>query len=81
MFKILILFTQIPQGVLERSKQLTLNITGTAGAHLDLLVENMGRVNFGRFNNDFKVHFAFSSYPVNMYVVIFLVTLLKAECL
>ncbi|XP_033020829.1 beta-galactosidase [Lacerta agilis] len=44
----------IPQGVLERRSLLKLNITGNAGAHLDLLVENMGRVNFGRFNNDFK---------------------------
>lgn len=32
-----------------------INITGNAGANLDILVENMGRVNFGRFNNDFKV--------------------------
>ncbi|XP_061441933.1 beta-galactosidase isoform X3 [Rhineura floridana] len=44
----------IPQGVLERNKLLKLNITGNAGAYLDLLVENMGRVNFGRFNKDFK---------------------------
>ncbi|XP_058146572.1 beta-galactosidase isoform X2 [Dasypus novemcinctus] len=45
---------RVPQGVLERNKVLTLNITGKAGATLDLLVENMGRVNYGRFNNDFK---------------------------
>uniref|UniRef100_A0ABM5GPS3 Beta-galactosidase n=1 Tax=Pogona vitticeps TaxID=103695 RepID=A0ABM5GPS3_9SAUR len=44
----------VPQGVLERSTLLQLNITGNAGAYLDLLVENMGRVNYGRFNNDFK---------------------------
>ncbi|KAM4705949.1 beta-galactosidase [Rhinophrynus dorsalis] len=44
----------VPQGVLERDKQMTVNITGMAGAQLDLLVESMGRVNFGRFNNDFK---------------------------
>uniref|UniRef100_A0A8C9FFT7 Galactosidase beta 1 n=1 Tax=Pavo cristatus TaxID=9049 RepID=A0A8C9FFT7_PAVCR len=36
-------------------KSLMINITGNAGANLDILVENMGRVNFGRFNNDFKV--------------------------
>ncbi|XP_053323139.1 beta-galactosidase [Spea bombifrons] len=42
------------QGILERNKMHTINITGTEGAHLDLLVESMGRVNFGRFNNDFK---------------------------
>ncbi|XP_029445508.1 beta-galactosidase [Rhinatrema bivittatum] len=44
----------VPQGVLERDKNLFLNITGKAGAALDLLVENLGRVNFGRYNNDFK---------------------------
>nr|XP_009678090.1 PREDICTED: beta-galactosidase [Struthio camelus australis] len=45
---------QVPQGVLERGESLTINITGKAGANLDILVENMGRVNFGRYNNDFK---------------------------
>ncbi|NXN95180.1 BGAL galactosidase, partial [Rhinopomastus cyanomelas] len=44
----------VPQGVLERDKSLAINITGNAGASLDILVENMGRVNFGRYNNDFK---------------------------
>ncbi|KFZ66129.1 Beta-galactosidase, partial [Antrostomus carolinensis] len=44
----------VPQGVLERDKSLAINITGKAGANLDILVENMGRVNFGRYNNDFK---------------------------
>uniref|UniRef100_A0A8V0YZJ3 Beta-galactosidase n=1 Tax=Gallus gallus TaxID=9031 RepID=A0A8V0YZJ3_CHICK len=44
----------VQQGVLERGKSLMINITGNAGANLDILVENMGRVNFGRFNNDFK---------------------------
>uniref|UniRef100_A0A8C5T6T5 Beta-galactosidase n=1 Tax=Malurus cyaneus samueli TaxID=2593467 RepID=A0A8C5T6T5_9PASS len=44
----------VPQGVLERDKSLMINITGPAGANLDILVENMGRVNFGRYNNDFK---------------------------
>ncbi|XP_019655017.1 beta-galactosidase isoform X2 [Ailuropoda melanoleuca] len=44
----------VPQGVLERSDVITLNITGKAGATLDLLVENMGRVNYGRYINDFK---------------------------
>ncbi|XP_076986010.1 beta-galactosidase isoform X2 [Tamandua tetradactyla] len=45
---------QVPQGVLERNNVVTLNITGRAGATLDLLVENMGRVNYGRYNKDFK---------------------------
>ncbi|XP_031446246.1 beta-galactosidase isoform X1 [Phasianus colchicus] len=44
----------VQQGVLERDKSLMINITGNAGANLDIIVENMGRVNFGRFNNDFK---------------------------
>ncbi|NXI42276.1 BGAL galactosidase, partial [Galbula dea] len=44
----------VPQGILERDKTLMINITGKAGANLDILVENMGRVNFGRYNNDFK---------------------------
>ncbi|XP_025946071.1 beta-galactosidase isoform X5 [Apteryx rowi] len=44
----------VPQGVLERGESLMINITGKAGANLDILVENMGRVNFGRYNNDFK---------------------------
>lgn len=44
----------VPQGVLERNIVITLNITGKAGATLDLLVENMGRVNYGNSINDFK---------------------------
>ncbi|KAM6282469.1 beta-galactosidase [Porphyrio hochstetteri] len=44
----------VPQGILERDKSLTINVTGNAGANLDIVVENMGRVNFGRYNNDFK---------------------------
>ncbi|XP_069469235.1 beta-galactosidase [Ambystoma mexicanum] len=44
----------VPQGVLERNKYFTINITGKAGDKVDLLVESMGRVNFGRYNNDFK---------------------------
>ncbi|XP_006859231.1 PREDICTED: beta-galactosidase [Chrysochloris asiatica] len=44
----------VPQGILERNKVTTLNISGKAGDTLDLLVENMGRVNYGSYNNDFK---------------------------
>lgn len=46
---------QIPQGILERIGVWTLNITGNAGATLDILVENMGRINYGSGINDFKV--------------------------
>ena len=51
----LVLNPQVAQGVLERESVITLNITGEAGATLDLLVENMGRVNYGSYINDFKV--------------------------
>uniref|UniRef100_A0A2K6G5S2 Galactosidase beta 1 n=1 Tax=Propithecus coquereli TaxID=379532 RepID=A0A2K6G5S2_PROCO len=44
----------VPQGILERNSVITLNIMGKAGATLDLLVENMGRVNYGKYINDFK---------------------------
>ncbi|CAH2283499.1 beta-galactosidase isoform X2 [Pelobates cultripes] len=44
----------VTQGILERDKVMSINITGIEGSQLDLLVESMGRVNFGRFNNDFK---------------------------
>ncbi|VTJ66504.1 Hypothetical predicted protein [Marmota monax] len=44
----------VPQGILERASVTPLNITGKAGATLDLLVENMGRVNYGRYINDSK---------------------------
>lgn len=42
-------------GVLERDIALTVNVTGKNGSQLDLLVENMGRINYGRHINDFKV--------------------------
>ncbi|KAM3624499.1 uncharacterized protein V6R79_024275 [Siganus canaliculatus] len=41
-------------GVLERNKVLTINVTGKAGSQLDILVENMGRINYGKGINDFK---------------------------
>lgn len=41
-------------GVLERYKSITLNVTGKAGSQVDILVENMGRINYGRGINDFK---------------------------
>ncbi|MGH0149215.1 UNVERIFIED_CONTAM: hypothetical protein FKN15_018608 [Acipenser sinensis] len=44
----------VPNGILERDKTLTINITGKAGNKLDILVENMGRVNYGKYINDFK---------------------------
>uniref|UniRef100_UPI0037E95EA7 beta-galactosidase n=1 Tax=Semicossyphus pulcher TaxID=241346 RepID=UPI0037E95EA7 len=41
-------------GILERNKALTVNVTGKAGSQVDILVENMGRINYGKGINDFK---------------------------
>ncbi|KAM4688348.1 beta-galactosidase isoform 2-T2 [Discoglossus pictus] len=57
----------VPQGILERSKQVAINITGSAGAQLDLLVESMGRVNFGRFINDFKGQIWINGFNLGRY--------------
>ncbi|XP_068185091.1 beta-galactosidase-1-like protein [Antennarius striatus] len=42
------------QGLLERDIVLVMNITGKQGHTVDVLVENMGRVNFGSKINDYK---------------------------
>lgn len=39
---------------MERDTTLVMNITGKQGDTLDVLVENMGRVNFGSKINDHK---------------------------
>lgn len=44
----------VPQGILDRNHKNVLNIQGKAGATLDILVENMGRVNYGKSIKDFK---------------------------
>ncbi|XP_069571507.1 beta-galactosidase [Brachyistius frenatus] len=41
-------------GILERNKVLTFNVTGKAGSQVDILLENMGRINYGKNINDFK---------------------------
>ncbi|XP_034448858.1 beta-galactosidase [Hippoglossus hippoglossus] len=41
-------------GILERNKVLSINVTGKAGSQLDVLVENTGRINYGKQINDFK---------------------------
>lgn len=46
---------QVYQGLLERDTTLVINITGRQGDTVDILVENMGRVNFGNKINDHKV--------------------------
>ncbi|XP_040004391.1 beta-galactosidase-1-like protein [Xiphias gladius] len=42
------------QGLLERDTVLVINITGQQGDTVDILVENMGRVNFGSKIKDYK---------------------------
>uniref|UniRef100_H3C259 Beta-galactosidase n=1 Tax=Tetraodon nigroviridis TaxID=99883 RepID=H3C259_TETNG len=44
----------VPVGILERNHRITINVTGKVGSQLDILVENMGRVNYGKGINDFK---------------------------
>lgn len=47
-------------GILERDRVITINVTGNAGSQVDILVENMGRVNYGHQDfKDFKVGFHF----------------------
>lgn len=46
---------QVYQGLLERDTALIINVTGGQGDTMDVLVENMGRVNFGSKINDHKV--------------------------
>lgn len=41
-------------GILERNKAITINVIGKAGSQVDILVENMGRINYGRGINDAK---------------------------
>lgn len=40
---------------MERDVMPVINVTGHEGDRLDVLVENMGRVNFGSYINDYKV--------------------------
>uniref|UniRef100_A0AAQ4NZR6 Galactosidase, beta 1-like n=1 Tax=Gasterosteus aculeatus aculeatus TaxID=481459 RepID=A0AAQ4NZR6_GASAC len=45
---------QVFRGLLERDTVLVMNVTGQQGDTMDILVENMGRVNFGSKINDHK---------------------------
>ncbi|XP_078085304.1 beta-galactosidase-like [Mustelus asterias] len=49
-----VLVNGVHQGVLERDSILALNITGNKGDLLDIVVENMGRINFGSCLLDLK---------------------------
>ncbi|XP_034544344.1 beta-galactosidase [Notolabrus celidotus] len=44
----------VSMGILERNKAISVNVTGKAGSTVDILVENMGRINYGKNINDFK---------------------------
>uniref|UniRef100_A0A8C4QI85 Beta-galactosidase n=2 Tax=Eptatretus burgeri TaxID=7764 RepID=A0A8C4QI85_EPTBU len=44
----------VTQGILERYSSGTLKVSGPLDTRLDLLVENMGRINYGNHLNDFK---------------------------
>ncbi|XP_070776050.1 beta-galactosidase [Enoplosus armatus] len=44
----------VAAGILERNKAITVNVTGKAGSQVDILVESMGRINYGKGINDFK---------------------------
>ncbi|XP_039611905.1 beta-galactosidase-1-like protein [Polypterus senegalus] len=49
-----VLINGLYQGVMERDTTLVLNVTGQEGDYLDILVENMGRINFGSNINERK---------------------------
>lgn len=42
---------------MERDTALVMNVTGCQGDQLDILMENMGRVNFGGYINDNKASY------------------------
>ncbi|CAN9510342.1 unnamed protein product [Ophioblennius macclurei] len=44
----------VPMGILERDTAIIINVTGKVGSRVDMLVENMGRINYGKNINDFK---------------------------
>lgn len=50
-------------GVLERNLKNELYLTGKAGAKLDILLENMGRLSFGSNHSDFKVSWFCLFFP------------------
>ncbi|XP_030064613.1 beta-galactosidase-1-like protein isoform X2 [Microcaecilia unicolor] len=49
-----VLVNGVYKGTLERDSVLMVSVTGRKGDQLDILVENMGRINFGESFNDFK---------------------------
>ncbi|XP_069872838.1 beta-galactosidase-1-like protein isoform X2 [Dipodomys merriami] len=49
-----VILDEVFQGVLERNTKRELVLTANAGAKLDILLENMGRLSFGSNHSDFK---------------------------
>ncbi|KAK3108466.1 hypothetical protein FSP39_008416 [Pinctada imbricata] len=50
-----IMLNKVPQGVFDRNGQLSMNLTLKVGMTIDILVENMGHINFGSgMNNESK---------------------------
>ncbi|XP_078656008.1 beta-galactosidase-like isoform X1 [Branchiostoma floridae x Branchiostoma belcheri] len=49
-----VMLDQTPVGILSRNGPTDLNLTSQAGQVLDVVVENQGRINFGRYINDSK---------------------------
>ncbi|XP_019617515.1 PREDICTED: beta-galactosidase-like [Branchiostoma belcheri] len=49
-----VMLDQTPVGILSRNGPTDLNLTAQAGQVLDVVVENQGRINFGRYINDSK---------------------------
>ena len=47
----LLLTMQVPQGFLYRDSSTSVNVSGSAGQYLDILVENTGRVGFSTAMN------------------------------
>ncbi|XP_078572211.1 beta-galactosidase-like isoform X2 [Branchiostoma floridae x Branchiostoma japonicum] len=49
-----VMLDETPAGILSRNGPMDLNLTVQAGQVLDIVVENQGRINFGRYINDSK---------------------------
>eukprot|EP00058_Branchiostoma_floridae_P013980 XP_002599468.1 hypothetical protein BRAFLDRAFT_122758 [Branchiostoma floridae] len=49
-----VMLDETPAGILSRNGPMDLNLTAQAGQVLDIVVENQGRINFGRYINDSK---------------------------
>nr|XP_033802411.1 beta-galactosidase-1-like protein isoform X3 [Geotrypetes seraphini] len=62
-----VLINGVYQGTLERDSVLMISVTGRKGDQLDILVENMGRINFGINFNDFKGQLWINGFNLGRY--------------